>query len=128
MSERERYERLMRQPNAVFVFGSNRKGIHGAGAARAAHQNYGAKWGQGEGSQGRSYALPTMSGIGQVLTLDDIREHVSRFLSYAEQQLDRVFVLTRVGCGIAGYSDEEIAPLFADAPSNVVRPDEWEAL
>lgn len=125
MNERERYEQLMEQPNAVFVFGSNLAGLHGGGAARAAHKKYGAEWGVGYGAKGRSYALPTMSSIGHVLRLDEIAIHATRFLQHAAAHPESTFVLTRIGCGIAGYSDSEIAPLFANAPANVVLPHEW---
>jgi hypothetical protein len=127
-AERERYASLMNRPNAVFVFGSNREGKHGGGAARAAHQLYGAKWALGEGPQGRSYAIPTMDRIGYPLEVSEIRLHINRFLAYAERHSEAVFVLTRVGCGIAGYSDKEIAPLFRKAPANVILPLEWEGL
>jgi hypothetical protein len=126
--EEERYRTQMLDPNAVFVFGSNERGIHGAGAARAALLLYGAKRGIGEGPQGRSYALPTMAEIGEPLSLAEIDGRVGAFLAYASAHPDKVFVLTRVGCGIAGYSDSQIAPLFANAPSNVILPSEWEGI
>ena len=94
------------QPNEVFVFGSNAQGNHGGGAAAFAMRNFGAVWGQGEGMQGQSYAIPTMEGI------DSLQAAVWRFIDYADSHPDKRFLVTRVGCGIAGYHVDEIAPLF----------------
>ncbi len=113
-------------PGQIFVFGSNQSGIHGAGAARAAHQHYGAAWGVGEGLTGGSYALPTVrENIAGPLPLADINVAVERFLTYANHNPESRFLVTRVGCVLAGYSDEEIAPMFADAPANCSLPDTW---
>lgn len=128
MNERERYELLMRQPGTVFVFGSNVLGLHGGGAARAAFDNYGAEWGVGEGPQGRSYALPTVGQIGHTLPPEQITGHIAAFNQYAHDHPEQVFILTRIGCGIAGYKDAEIAPLFSASPPNVVLPAEWSAI
>lgn len=94
------------QPNEVFVFGSNAQGNHGGGAAAFAMRNFGAVWGQGEGMQGQSYAIPTMEGI------DSLQAAVWRFIDYADSHPDKRFLVTRIGCGIAGYHVDEIAPLF----------------
>ena len=94
----------------VFVFGSNLAGMHGGGAARIAHQNFGAEWGVGVGMTGDCYAIPTMHG-----GIDEIRPYVDEFIAYAKSHTDKVFLVTRIGCGIAGFRDEEMAPLFADA-------------
>ncbi len=94
----------------VFVFGSNLQGIHAGGAARIAHQKFGAIMGQGEGLQGRSYAIPTMQG-----GIDTIKPYVDRFIDFARECDQNTFYVTRIGCGIAGFTDEEIAPLFNDA-------------
>lgn len=94
------------QPNEVFVFGSNAQGNHGGGAAAFAMHNFGAVWGQGEGMQGQSYAIPTMEGI------DSLQAAVWRFIDYADSHPDKRFLVTRIGCGIAGYHVDEIAPLF----------------
>lgn len=94
------------QPNEVFVFGSNAQGNHGGGAAAFAMHNFGAVWGQGEGMQGQSYAIPTMEGI------DSLQAAVWRFIDYADSHPDKRFLVTRIGCGIAGYRVSEIAPLF----------------
>ena len=93
----------------IFVFGSNIKGAHLGGAARAAYNKFGAEWGNGEGLQGNSYALPTMEGI------DSTKEAVNHFTEYAKAHQELKFYVTPVGCGIAGYTSKEIGPLFKDA-------------
>jgi hypothetical protein len=104
--------------NEIFVFGSNIKGAHLGGAARAAYNKFGAEWGNGEGLQGKSYALPTMEG------LDSTKTAVEHFTHCAKEHQELVFFVTPVGCGIAGYTSKEIAPLFRDAAqlSNVYLP------
>lgn len=94
----------------IFVFGSNLAGMHGGGAARAAMERFGAVWGQGVGLQGQSYAIPTMHG-----GVEAIRPYVQEFIRFAHDHKELFFYVTRIGCGIAGFRDEEIAPLFADA-------------
>ena len=96
--------------NEIFVFGSNLAGAHGGGAARLAYQRFGAVWGQGVGLQGQSYAIPTMQG-----DVETIKPYVDGFIEYAKSRPDLFFYVTRIGCGIAGVRDEEIAPLFAAA-------------
>lgn len=123
--ERARIARIMAQPNGIFVFGSNLAGIHGAGAARAALDLYGAKYGQGQGRQGRSYAIPTKGHRLETLPLDAIAAHVARFLMYAMSAPGFDFAVTRVGRGLAGYTDELIAPMFKYARGNVILPDGW---
>ena len=98
------------QPNQIFVFGSNLQGAHGGGAARAAYKYFGAIWGQGVGLQGQSYAIPTMQG-----PVSSIRPYVDEFLDFARRHPAYEFLVTRIGCGIAGFIDAEIAPLFKDA-------------
>lgn len=102
----------------IFVFGSNLAGIHGAGAARYAHQKLGAEWGVGVGPTGQCYALPTKNHHIRSLTLGSIAQHVDDFLAYAHANPDLEFKVTRVGCGLAGFKDSEIAPLFKGAPAN----------
>jgi O-acetyl-ADP-ribose deacetylase (regulator of RNase III) len=97
-------------PNEVFVFGSNLSGAHGGGAALLAVRRFGAVWGQGVGMQGQSYAIPTMHGGPEA-----IKPYVDDFIVYAKAHPELVFLVTRIGCGIAGFSEEEIAPLFAEA-------------
>lgn len=93
----------------IFVFGSNKQGLHIGGAARIAYQQFGAEWGNGEGLQGQSYALPTMEGK------KSLEEAVNRFIDFAKEHAKCLFYVTPVGCGIAGYSSEDVAPLFAKA-------------
>lgn len=109
----------------VFVFGSNLAGRHGAGAARAARLWYGAHPGQGEGLAGGSYALPTKDASLVSLPLAQVAVHVERFLSFARAHPDLEFLVTRVGCGLAGYADRDIAPLFSMAPANCLLPALW---
>ncbi len=98
------------EPNEIFVFGSNLQGYHGAGAARMALDKFGAIWGKGVGLQGQSYAIPTMDG-----GIETIKPYVDDFIEFARQHPECQFLLTRIGCGIAGFTDEEIAPLFWEA-------------
>ena len=111
--------------NEIFVFGSNRDGMHGAGAAAAASRYFGAIWGKGEGIQGRSYAIPTIPD-----NLKSIGQCVDRFITYAKEHSDKVFLVTRLGCGIAGHTEDEIAPLFAEAINieNIILPEEFVAV
>ncbi len=104
----------------VFVFGSNAAGAHGAGAARTAHEKFGAVWGEGHGHHGQSYAIDTMSGF------DELSAEVSRFCTYAATRSELTFLVTEVGCGIAGYAPEQVAPLFVGAPGNVELPESFE--
>jgi hypothetical protein len=122
--ERERVAYLMER-GAIFVFGSNHKGAHGRGAAALASKKYGARWGKGEGLYGRCYALPTKDRWIRTLPLDIIRVHVERFIGYATVCDDLTFAVTRIGCGLAGYTDADIAPMFADAPDNCDLPESW---
>lgn len=110
------------EPNEIFVFGSNLAGCHGGGAARIAYEHFGAEWGVGVGPTGKCYAIPTMQG-----GVDTIRPYVDEFIRYAEQHPELTFLMTRIGCGIAGFTDEQIAPLFASAHSlpNVTLPEGW---
>lgn len=98
------------QPNEIFVFGSNLAGMHGGGAARLAYQKFGAIWGQGVGLQGQSYGIPTMQG-----GVDTIKPYVDEFIEFAKTHPQLKFLVTEIGCGIAGFSVEEIAPLFKQA-------------
>ena len=107
----------------VFVFGSNLAGRHGKGAALWARQHRGAIYGQGAGRQGNAYAIPTKDHRLRVLPLDAIQSYVTVFLEYARQQPTTTFELTPIGCGLAGYRPEQIAPMFSNAPSNVQLPD-----
>ena len=104
-------------PDEVFVFGSNASGHHGGGAAHIAWQKFGAVWGEGHGLHGQTYAIDTMSGMGA------FRADAETFVSFAQQHPELTFLLTPVGCGIAGYTPEEVAPMFATLPANVVLPE-----
>jgi hypothetical protein len=97
-------------PDEVFVFGSNLAGHHAGGAARAALENFGAIYGQGTGIQGQSYAIPTMQG-----GVETIAPYVDELIRFAKDHPEKFFYVTRIGCGIAGFTDEEIAPLFHQA-------------
>jgi len=110
------------EPNEIFVFGSNLKGMHGGGAAYIAYRKFGAIMGQGVGLQGQSYAIPTMQG-----GVETIRPYVDEFIQFAKQHLELTFLVTRIGCGIAGFTDDEISPLFAEAHGveNIVLPPNW---
>ena len=96
--------------NEVFVFGSNLVGFHGGGAASIAFKKFGAKWGKGVGHYGQTYAIPTMHG-----GVDEIRPYVDEFIDFARQHPELTFLVTRIGCGIAGFTDKQIAPLFVYA-------------
>ena len=95
--------------NEIFVFGSNIQGMHMGGAARVAYSKFGAEWGNGEGLQGQSYALPTMEGIENTTTA------ARHFTACAKEHPELKFFVTPVGCGIAGYTPEDIAPMFREA-------------
>ena len=95
--------------NEIFVFGSNIQGAHGGGAAWFAHKAFGAEWGVGEGLTGRTYALPTMEGEAS------LKKAVENFIACAKQHPELTFLVTAVGCGIAGYTPNEVAPLFKEA-------------
>ena len=110
------------EPNEIFVFGSNLKGMHGGGAAYIAYRKFGAIMGQGVGLQGQSYAIPTMQG-----GVETIRPYVDEFIQFAKENKNLTFLVTRIGCGIAGFTDDEISPLFEKAHDveNIVLPPNW---
>ena len=110
------------QPNEIFVFGSNLRGMHGGGAAYVALRKFGAIMGQGVGLQGQSYAIPTMQG-----GVETIKPYVDEFIQFAKEHPNLTFLVTRIGCGIAGFTDEEISPLFEKAHDveNIVLPAGW---
>ena len=113
ISQRITSERITTlKPNEIFVFGSNLAGMHGGGAARIARLHFGAVMGVGVGLQGQSYAIPTMQG-----GVDTIQPYVDEFIQYAINHPELYFLVTRIGCGIAGFSEDEIAPLFRQAVS-----------
>lgn len=110
------------KPNEIFVFGSNLAGSHGGGAARLAYDRFGAIWGQGVGLQGRSYGIPTMHG-----GVDAIKPYVDEFIEFAKQHPEYKFLVTKIGCGIAGFRIAEMAPLFKQAIEleNVILPKDF---
>lgn len=110
------------QESEIFVFGSNLAGAHGGGAARLAYKKFGAVWGNGVGLQGQSYAIPTMQG-----GVDTIRPYVDELIRFAKKHTELTFLVTRIGCGIAGFDDRDIAPLFKDAAdvANILLPQEF---
>ena len=121
------------QNGEIFVFGSNLLGIHGAGAAKAAYQHYGAVWGRGDGFSGNSYAIPTKDIKVDTLPLDQIKPYIDRFVAitnmasgpdhrFSDKPLE--FFVTRVGCGLAGYTDAQIAPMFRGA-NNCSFAEQW---
>lgn len=112
----------------IFVFGSNLAGRHGAGAARDARMQHGAVYGQGWGKQGNSFAIPTKDGQLRTLPLERIQGYVEKFLNYARACQADTFNVTAIGCGLAGYKPEQIAPMFADAPENCLLPDEFKEI
>ena len=138
--------------NEIFVFGSNLAGHHAGGAARTARKYFGAISGQGVGLQGQSYAIPTMQGpletikpyadefityakehplnrflLTRVGGVETIKPYVDEFILFAKEHKEQTFLVTRIGCGIAGFKDEEIAPLFKDALEldNVALPESF---
>lgn len=110
------------KPDEVFVFGSNLAGMHGGGAARVAFRQFGAVMGCGVGLRGQSYAIPTMQG-----GVETIKPYVDGFIAFAKSHPELFFYVTRIGCGIAGFKDKEIAPLFSAAMDveNVCLPESF---
>lgn len=115
----------MAEQQTIFVFGSNLAGRHGRGAAANALKKWGAWYGVGRGPQGRSYALPTKSWSLSPLPLHEIRDEVVAFLDYARRRPECQFLITRIGCGLAGYTDAQIAPMFFGAPANCTFDPAW---
>jgi len=112
-------------PGEVFVFGSNLAGRHGAGAARQAMVLYDAKYGVGEGMTGDCYAIPTKDHDIKTLSLPHIQVYVDTFKQYAKDNIEKIFIVTQIGCGLAGYKPENIAPMFKDSPLNCWFDAEW---
>lgn len=136
MNERERARLARHQRNLVkpmekyympevFVFGSNEAGRHGRGAALTAYKKYGAKYGYGYGRSGQSFAIPTKDTEIETLPIETINQYIQGFLAYAKSQYNTPFQITRIGCGLAGYTDAEIAPLFNSASHNCFFDEAW---
>lgn len=121
------YYRDRARDNRIFVFGSNLAGYHGAGAAYIAMQDWGAKYGVGFGPTGKAYAIPTKDENIRTLPLECIAVYTGEFATYAKYHPELTFLVTRIGCGLAGYTDKDIAPLFSECVDipNVVLPFGW---
>lgn len=115
----------MKSKESVFVFGSNLAGRHGAGAALYAYKHHGAELGVGVGRTGNSYAIPTKDSAIKTLPVSTIRKYVDEFLAYARTHMHEQFFVTAIGTGLAGYSASVIMPLFKEAPSNCILPEDW---
>jgi hypothetical protein len=113
---------------AIFVFGSNLAGRHGAGAALFAKNHRGAIYGVGKGPQGNAYGIPTKDQNLNVICIAQIAAYVAEFLQYARSRPELEFEVTRIGCGLAGYKESDMAPLFKNAPVNCALPPGWRVL
>lgn len=113
----------------IFVFGSNEKGIHGGGAARYARDNHGAVMGQGFGPMGNSFGIPTCSKPtsepGFEIPYQKLSYYIECFIAYARRNPNETFQVTKVGCGLAGWRDDMVAPLFSNAPANCQFDTDW---
>ena len=112
-------------PNEIFVFGSNLAGRHGAGAAKQAHDDFGAEYGVGEGLTGRCYAFPTLDQRLKKLSWWLLAESRDLLYRCCETYPDKRFLLTKVGCGLAGYPEAMMRGLFTDPPANLILPEDW---
>lgn len=111
---------------SIFVFGSNLAGVHGAGAAKAAREKFGARYGVGIGLCEQSYAIPTKDYNIDTLPIFTVRFFIKQFAQVTHAMGDKAFFITRVGCGLAGFTDAEIAPLFKECnPQNCSMPENW---
>lgn len=113
------------EPHQVFVFGSNLAGKHLSGAARQAIEEFGAEWGVGEGLTGQCYAFPTLTEEFEQLSDEALEEAVGFFVYTAYVHSEYEFLLTKVGCGIAGFEEEKMRKLFENVPTNVIKPEGW---
>lgn len=114
-------------PNQIFVFGSNESGRHGKGAAKTA-LGFGAKWGQARGLQGKTYGIPTKDySVRRTLSVSEIKPYVDEFIDFAKNNPHLEFLVTEIGCGLAGYKTKDIKPLFikAIAIDNIVLPEKF---
>lgn len=114
------------QPNEIFIFGSNLAGRHGAGAALQARLDFGAKTGVGEGITGQCYAFPTLDADLQRVSVADLCASRDRLFECCLANPDKQFLLTKVGCGLAGFKESTIRRLFLDPPSNLILPEDWQ--
>lgn len=112
-------------PGEIFVFGSNLDGRHGKGAAKFANQKFGAQWGVAEGITGRCYALPTVGHNLSRMPIEDVEKHVNTFLRCTSLFPELTFLVTLVGCGLAGHKIQDIGPMFSERTDNVILPIEF---
>lgn len=112
-------------PHEIFVFGSNLLGQHGGGAAKIAHEKFGARWGVGMGLTGQCYAFPTLNEKYEKMEVSELKAFVASLKLTAELIPSKLFLLTKVGCGIAGFEESEMKVLFEDMPPNVIKPKGW---
>ena len=111
--------------NQIFVFGSNRRGEHLSGAAKQAYEQFGAEWGIGEGLSGRTYAFPTLEWEMTKVGLRSLEKQRDRLFATCRALPEKEFLLTKVGCGIAGYEESYMKSLFKSSPKNLIKPEEW---
>ena len=109
----------------IFVFGSNLAGVHGAGSAREALDKHGALYGVGSGLTGNSYAIPTKDANIKTMRLDEIKPYIREFLGFAKVNPEMQFSIVAIGCGLAGYTPKQIAPMFEGASENCVFIGDW---
>lgn len=114
-------------PNEIFVFSSNLAGRHGAGAARQAHKQFGAQMGCGEGITGSCYAFPTLDETLRQLPIHRIEQAREALFSECRSRPTLRFLLTKVGCGLAGYPEEQMSVLFTNPPANLILPEDWKS-
>lgn len=112
-------------PDQIIVVGTNMNGHHYGGAAAQAHEDFGLAWGIAEGLSGQTYAFPTLEREMTRRGMKALERSRDKLFEAAKALPDKTFLLTKVGCGIAGYTEDEIRPLFANAPSNIIRPSDW---
>ena len=114
------------EDNEVFIFGSNIHGFHAGGAAKQAHEQFGAEWGVGEGLTGKTYAFPTLDANMQKYSVKELESIRDAFYRCVKARPEMKFLLTKVGTGIAGIDEYVMIELFRDAPENVIKPKGWE--
>lgn len=112
-------------PNQIFIFGSNAAGQHAGGAARQAYDQFGAEWGVGEGRTGQCYAFPTLDEKFQKVSSTELKASRLKLYKTAEAHPELTFLLTKVGCGIAGHDEWFMKRLFKNAPANITKPEDW---
>lgn len=115
----------MLKDNEIFIFGSNLNGYHAGGAAKRALEQFGAVWGISEGLSGRTYAFPTLNKNMHKRTIKSLEDSRNKLFVTAEALPEYTFLLTKVGCGIAGFKEEKIAALFSECPDNIIKPKDW---